>query len=210
MIVLAAVLLAIFLLALVPAGVRVHYDEEGLTAWIAVGAVRFRVYPLRSKEPGRSRTSRGRPRATKKKQKKPRESRPEQSGKPGSLAAFKPYLKLGCELFGKFRRKLRVRELTAYVWFGGKDAAATAVAYGRAWAVLGALTATLENLFVIEKRDICAKLDYTKEKMELQLRMDLRMRLGTMAILGFQAVLRLLKLWLHQKKAVQKNEPSSL
>jgi len=201
MIALAIVAAVLVLLALVPVGGRVSYDEDGLNIWAAAGALRVHVYPPRPKKHGGNRVRRGRPSVKKEKKTKsaPKKESTDEPKKPGGLAAFHPYLELGREMLGRLHHKLRVRELRAYVWFGGTDAAQTAIAYGRAWAALGTLTAVLENLFLIEKRDIGAKLDYTKEKIELQLLLDLRMRIGDAAVLAFWAGVRLLKL-LRQKR----------
>ena len=66
------------------------------------------------------------------------------------------------DTLGALRRKLRVNELTLYVHIGGSDdPAKAAMGYGRAWAAIGAITPSLERLFVIKKRDIRPALDYT-------------------------------------------------
>jgi len=204
MIVLAIVLAALLLIALIPVGARVRYDEDGLAVAVAAGPLNIPVYPPKKKLKKRP-DRRGRPKAAKEKkrrEKKKPEKKPA-AKKPGGLAAFRPYLDLGLGLLGRLRRKLRVKELTAVVFFGGTDAADTAIAYGRAWAALGALTAALENVFLIEKRDIRAELDYTKKKMELQLLLDVRMRIGDGVALAFWALVRFLKIQIQKKKAVQ-------
>ena len=213
MIPLAVVLAVLVLIALIPVGVRLGYDDGAIGVQAAVGRLRIRIYPRpvdevkAAKKLARQRRKPPKPQ----KPKKDKPPKPEKSGGGLSPAAIRQLVELGLDLVGKLPRKLLVEDLTVHAVFGGSNAAEIAVGYGKAWAVIGAVTPVLENTFRIRRRDLQAKLDPARSSMGLYLRMDLRMRVGTALWLGIQALARLLKIMLkNKKKAVHTNESSSL
>ena len=125
------------------------------------------------------------------------------------------------DTLGNLRRKLRLEELTLHVTFSGADPAKAAISYGRAWAAIGAMTPLLERLFVIKKRDIQPTLDYNEKEMKIEGRVVLTITIGRIVSLALRAVgrvlslgisagFRFLRLQRKYKKAVQKNESSSV
>ena len=154
---LLAIFAALVLIGCIPVGVDARYNAEGVFLAAKLGPIRLQLLPQK-------------PKKKKKQQKKP-EKAPEkaasQEKKPnpilsGGVDGILQLLDIVLDTLGDLRRKLRVNELTLYVRIGGSDdPAKAAMGYGRAWAAIGAITPSLERLFVIKKRDIRPALDYT-------------------------------------------------
>ena len=112
-------------------------------------------------------------------------------------------LDLAFDTLGDLRRKLRVNELTLYVLIGGAgDPAKAAMGYGRAWAAIGAITPSLERLFVIKKRDIRPALDYTISNTQIDAHLVTTITIGRSLALALRAGIRFLKILNERKKAV--------
>ena len=87
-------------------------------------------------------------------------------------------MQLGVQTLGDLRRKLRVEVLTLFVYFGGgDDPAKNAIAYGRAWAVIGSITPLLDQLFVIQKRRIEPRFAPQEDKLRVEGRIVLTLSL---------------------------------
>jgi len=178
------------LLAAVPLGVRVCYDDSGPLVKILAGPLKMTVYPRKKKEekPG------------KKKEKKPKQisgteepeaanlpkppqppSAPEeQKKKPsgGSLTDFLPFVKLGIDFLGDFRRKLRLNDLYLRLILASSDPCDLAVNYGKTWTAVGNLMPALERWFVIRKRDVEVECDFTASETKVIARLEITMTLG--------------------------------
>lgn len=214
MITLAIILAVLVLIALIPVGVQVCYDQRGLLLRVMAGAVGLQLYPKKEKALNARRLARKQKRAARRRlreaaRQEARQQKPKKQGKPSKpqapkkkldLADIWQLLEVGKALLGDMRRKLRVRTLWLRVRFGGEDAARSAMLYGRAWALIGAVMPTLETLFHIDDRDVAAEYDPTKSQMELTARLDLRVRIGSMVALGAKAAFRFLKIFIKQKK----------
>ena len=157
---LLAIFAALVLIGCIPVGVDARYNAEGVFLAAKLGPIRLQLLPQKPKKKKKQQ----------KQQKKP-EKAPEkaasQEKKPnpilsGGVDGILQLLDIVLDTLGDLRRKLRVNELTLYVRIGGSDdPAKAAMGYGRAWAAIGAITPSLERLFVIKKRDIRPALDYT-------------------------------------------------
>ena len=121
----------------------------------------------------------------------------------GGVDGILELLDLGVQTLGDLRRKLRVNELTLYVRIGGSDdPAKAAMGYGRAWAAIGAITPSLERLFVIKKRDIQPALDYTISNTQVDAHLVTTITIGRSLALALRAGIRFLKILNERKKAV--------
>ena len=158
----------IFLLAVLPLGVRIRYNSEGLLVKVIAGPVKITVFPLPKKEKKEKKKK-----ATKEQPeqeedlpkppqppKKPKEKKPKEE-KGGSLLDFLPLVKVAVDFLGDFRRKLRLNNLELKLIMAGDDPCDLAVNYGRAWAAVGNLMPQLEKWFVIKKRNIEVECDFT-------------------------------------------------
>ena len=201
MIVWTVILALVILVLALPAAVLLRYEAGVLQVRLRVGPVNVTVYPPRPAKPAKK------PAKGAKAPKSPKAAAPKakSGGKKLTRGQIQDLIKLALDLLGKLSRKLLVKHLTLHVFFGGRDAAQTAIGYGRAWAVIGAMMPVLENTFRIDERDVGAYLDYE---------LEVQMRVGTAIRLALGAGLRLMKVFSQskqtKKKAVQANEPSSL
>ena len=192
------------LLGCLPLGVRLNFDEGGFRAAVLMGRIPVPLYPVprwlrnmlsRHKKEERS------------PEPKPKPAEPQSREQPGGgIRRFLPFVRLGLELLGDFRRKLRVNFLRLRLTLAGEDPCDLAVNYGRAWAALGNLMPNLERALVIRKRDVEIQCDFQAEETTVVFAMDLTMTLGRLLGLVLGYGLRALKLFLTMKKAVQTNE----
>ena len=197
---LLAIFAALVLIGCIPVGVDARYNAEGVFLAAKLGPIRLQLLPQK-------------PKKKKKQQKKP-EKAPEkaasQEKKPntilsrgGDVAEILQLLDIVLDTLGDLRRKLRVNELTLYVRIGGSDdPAKAAMGYGRAWAAIGAITPSLERLFVIKKRDIQPALDYTISNTQVDAHLVTTITIGRSLALALRAGIRFLKILNERKKAV--------
>ena len=195
---LLAIFAALVLIGCIPVGVDARYNAEGVFLAAKLGPIRLQLLPQK-------------PKKKKKQQKKP-EKAPEkaasQEKKPnpilsGGLDGILHLLDIGRDTLGDLRRKLRVNELTLYVRIGGSDdPAKAAMGYRRAWAAIGAITSSLERLFVIKKRDIQPALDYTISNTQVDAHLVTTITIGRSLALALRAGIRFLKILNERKKAV--------
>ena len=180
------------LLAILPLGVRIRYDAQGPLVKLIVGPVKLTVYPRPKKEKKSPKKEIAKsasadvqpeepllpnppqPPPVPKKKKKP-------SG--GSLTDFLPFIKLGLDFLGDFRRKLRVNHLYLRLILASSDPCDLAVNYGKTWTAVGNLMPALDRWFVIKKRDVEVECDFTASETKVIARMDITMTLGRLLTL---------------------------
>lgn len=149
------VILTVFLaLALLRVGIQAEYGVNGAKVLAIIGPFHLGLYPLKEKR-----------REKEKKPKKPKKKKDQPEKKEGgALDGFQKLIPAALDMAGRFRRKLVINQLTLYYTAASDDAAKAAIAYGRAWAAIGALTPVLENAFNIKNRDIQAAVDFNIRK----------------------------------------------
>ncbi len=193
--ILAAVLLALWLLGQLRIGVRGEYREGRAAAWARLGPLRLRIYPLREKKqekrPGR------------KKSPEP----PPQGGKgpgpgqwEGALDYLRALLPLAREVAGQFRRKLRVDTLVLELQVGADDPGEAALRYGQANALVGAAWGALEESFQIRDGRASVRADLTGGGTRLRGEVALSLKLGQALWLGIHFGWKGLRQVLHVKK----------
>lgn len=198
----------VVLLAAVPMGVSVRYDEDGVVADALACHIRVRLYP-RKKKP--KKPDQKQEEAPKKAEKKQKSAQPKKAPKPagntqpkekrgGSLTDFLPLVKVGLNFLGDFRRKLRVNRLEVKLILAGEDPCDLAVNYGRIWAAIGNLMPRLERFLVIKKRDIDVQCDFTAEETLVTARLDVTITLGRLLALAAVYAVRALKELINLKK----------
>lgn len=198
----------VLLLAVLPLGIRLRYNSEGMVLKIIAGPVKITLLPRPPKKK----------KEKKKKEKKsavapaaeeenlpkppqppkaPREKKPK-GEKGGSLLDFLPLVKTALDFLGDFRRKLRLDNLYLRLILAGDDPCNLAVNYGRAWAAVGNLLPQLEKWFVIKKRDIEVECDFETSETLVIAHLDLTITLGSLlaAVVKFavRALIEYLKL----------------
>ncbi len=201
-------LAVLVLLAAMPLGVSVKYDEDGPLVKVIAGFIRLKVFPAEKKKK--------KPEKEAKKQKKsekteeiPPEAEPSgkadeelraevlgsdaghklsdkakaedaaRQKKGGSILDFLPLVKVGLDFLGEFfGRKLHVNVLELKLTLAGGDPCDLALNYGRAWEALGNLWPRLERVMVIQKRDVEIQCDFQGDKTLVYTRLDISITLG--------------------------------
>ena len=191
------------LLAVLPLGVSLRYDSEGLQIKIIAGLLRLQIIPTRKKaDKSSSKKKREKPVKEKKTAheqtpaKTSTEDRTVQKG--GSFMDFLPMVQLALDFLGAFTRKLRVHLLEMNLVLAGDDPCDLAINYGRAWAALGNLWPKLEEIFVIKKRNVQIQCDFVASQTLVTASLDLSITLGRLLQLvgcyGVRAVMQYVKI----------------
>lgn len=207
----------LFLLAILPLGVSVIYDDQGPLIRLILGPVRLKLFPKKKKPLTEKQIQRNEEKAKAKKlakeqkkaqkaeEKKAQKSRASGKAPPkgGSFTDFLPLVKMGMAFLGDFRRKLRVKALELKLIMAGGDPCDLAVNYGKAWMAVGNLMPYLERIFVIQKRDIEVECDFTAEKTLVFARLDISITLGRLLKIvvyhGVKILIKFLKI-MNQRK----------
>lgn len=201
----------LFLLAILPLGVRVHYNADGALVQIILGSVKLTVVPSKKKPEKEKKDKKEKPK--KKKSEKaadkpkqvgadtpPAEPKSEKKEEGGSILDFLPLVKTLFEFLGDFRRKLRVKNLQLKLILAGGDPYNLAMNYGKAWAAVGNLLPKLEQWFVIKKRDIEVECDFVAAKTTVIAHLDLTITFGRLLASVFKFLIKALVKFLQIKK----------
>ena len=185
----------LLLLAILPLGVWIRYDEAGPLVRVVAGPLKITVFPVRKKKAAAPKKEKApKPEPTQKR----KEQQPAKKAKGGSLTDFLPLVKVALDLLGDFRRKLRVDELYLRLVLAASDPCDLAVNYGRAWAAVGNLLPQLERFFVIKKRDVAVECDFTASQTLVTAQLKITITLGRLvtlaAVYGFRGLKEFLKL----------------
>ena len=177
----------LFLLAILPLGVRVIYDEDGPLVKVVLGPVKITVFPRPKKQKKPKKKKEKTPQKTEeanlpKPPQPPAAKKPKKKG--GSLKDFLPFVKLALDFLGDFRRKLRMKELYLRLIMASEDPCDLAVNYGKTWTAGGNLLPALERWFVIKKRDVEVECDFTASETKVIARLEITMTLGRLLSLA--------------------------
>ena len=201
----------LLLLAVLPLGVRVRYNSDGILVKIIAGPVKITVFPLprKKKKEKKKKESKKKDTSSDPRQedlpkppqppKAPKEKKPG-GEKGGSLLDFLPLVKTALDFLGEFRRKLRLDHIYLRLIMAGNDPCDLAVNYGRAWAAVSNLMPQLEKWFVIKKRNIEVECDFTASQTLVIARLDLTITLGRLLAAVCKAAFRALVAFLKIKK----------
>ena len=200
------------LLAMLPLGASVRYDSDGVLVRLIAGPVKITLFPRpKKRKPPREAAQK---KEQKEEQKTPVSAKQKSSAHPGKSdnqpeekqksggkwTDFLPLVKIGLDMLGAFRRKLRVNVLELKLIMAGDDPCDLAVNYGKAWAALGNLLPRLERVFVIQKRDLEVECDFTANETLVIARLDLTITLGRLLALGVVYGIRAIVAFLKIKK----------
>ena len=219
------------LLAVLPLGISLRYDENGPMGKLIAGPIRVTLFPRPAKKKKQEKKEKKSP-----KQKKTKKSvtaaQPAANGeasaeaqphgasnaaptkkKGGSIMDFLPLVRVALSFLGDFRRKLRVNLLELKLIMAGGDPCDLAVNYGRAWAAVGNLLPRLERVFVIQKRDIQVACDFEETQTRVIARLDLTITLGRLLaavfVFAFHALVEFLKIMIKRKGGAVNEQKSS-
>lgn len=188
----------LFLLAVLPLGIRIRYDSHGLLARLILGPAKITVFPMPKKKKKEKKKETSETAAAEAEQKplpqppQPPPAQKQKQEKGGSFLDFLPLVKTALDLLGDFRRKLRVDDLYLRLILASSDPCDLAVNYGRTWTAVGNLMPQLDRLFVIRKRDVEVECDFTASETTVIARVDITITLGRLLALvtvyGIRAV----------------------
>ena len=190
------------LLAVLPLGIHVRYDEDGALGKLIAGPIRILLFPRPKKEKKEKPKKEPKPKK-KKKAAAPAAPQPKEKKKGGPITDFLPLEDVALGFLNGFRKKLRVNCLELKIVMAGSDPCDLAVNYGKAWAALGNLQPLLERVLVIQKRNIELECDFVASTTLVTARVDITITLGRLlalvAVAGFRAVKELLKIMKKRK-----------
>ena len=204
----------LFLLAILPLGVSVKYDEDGAVVKVIAGPVKITLFPRPKKDKKEKKQKIKDPETPKEPEKqadpakteqpaKEASSKAEKKEKPakksgGPITDFLPLVQIALDMLGAFRRRLRLNLLELKLIMAADDPCDLAVNYGRAWAAVGNLMPRLERVFVIKKRNIEVECDFEASQTRVIARLDLTITLGriiaTAVVYGVKALIEFLKI----------------
>lgn len=210
----------LFLLAILPLGVSVHYNAEGAVVKLILGPIKLTVVPAKKKpkkEKKETPQKEKKPKKAKAAPVKPKqvgadsppaEPKPEKKEQGGSILDFLPLVKTLFDFLGDFRRKLRLDNLQLKLIMAGGDPYDLAMNYGKAWAAVGNLLPKLEQWFVIRKRDIEVECDFVADKTTVIAHLDLTITLGRLLAAVFKflfkALVKFIKIMIKRKGGAKK------
>lgn len=185
MIPLLIVLLVLLLIALLPLGGRVRYDEDGLFAALQVGPVSIPLFPPKEDKPP--------------KEKKPKKDKPKQADshpkRGGPLALVKGCLPLIKPTLEGIRRRLTIDRLELHVVWAAPDPADAAMGYGAANAALGMIWPVLWQSFRIRKHDVGIDVDFDANQPTLYAEALLTMTVFQVLTLALPLLFKFLKIY---------------
>ncbi len=196
----------LILLAILPLGASVLYDEQGPVVRIIAGPLKIQVFPLKKKpkketkpekseKPKKAKASRGET------EPKPRASKPVNTvPRGGSWTDFLPLVQVALDLLNDLRLKLRIDHLKLHMTMAADDPCDLAINYGRMNAAMAGLLAQLERFLVIRKRDVHIDCDFTADSTVILARLDLTITLGRILYIAVRYGIRALTIFLNIKK----------
>ena len=194
-------------LAVLPLGVGIRYDENGPLVRLIAGPVKITLFtrPKKAKQketkPAQDKKDAASQQELPKPPQPPKEKKSaSQEKKGGSLTDFIPFVKLGLNFLGDFRRKLRLNNLQLKLILAGGDPCDLAVNYGKAWAAVSNLIPRLDSWFVIKKRDIEVECDFETSETLVIAHLDLTITLGRLLVAVVKFAVRALIEYLKIKK----------
>jgi hypothetical protein len=138
-----------------------------------------------------------------KKASKPKTEKPKQKL---TLEIICDYIRLGVEALGMLRRRLVLSNLTCHLKVASKDAAGTALLYGRVAAAVSAVYPVLEQNLRIKKTDIAVDADFESEKLEILIDITLAVCPLRLLIAGVILLFQFLKIYRKSKRVNQPTE----
>jgi hypothetical protein len=176
------------ILAWLPLGATVRYNDQGVALKVIAGPVRIPILPKKEAPEKEKPKKEEKPKKKQPVAKKTEAPKPQEE-KGGPVTDFLPLVQTALDLLNAFRKKLRINHLYLKLIMASDDPCDLAVNYGKANAAMGNLLPLLERCFVIKKRDIKIECDFESDKTVIIARADLTITLGRLlGILIFYGV----------------------
>lgn len=187
------VLLVLFLIGRLRLGARIRYGPAGLAVTVIAGPARIRVLPTkeRPEKAGRKKEKRAERRREKDLQKA---AQREPEGQ-GTLARVMDLLPVLGQAAGALRRKILIHHLDLKVIWAAPDAAAAAIGFGRAHALIGMIWPVFDHNFHVRRHDFQVEADYEARRPEVDLDLALTITVGQALALALRYGGRALMTW---------------
>lgn len=202
--VLLIVLAVLWLISLLRLGGIIHYGADGLRVTVIAGPARIKVLPAKPHPDKKKKTEKRKKPKTEKK-KKAHLAEPEPEDKPGTVSRVMQMLPLIGEAAGALKRKIRVDDLSLAVIWGAKDAAAAAIGYGRANALLGMIWPVIDHNFRVKRHSFRIDLDYEQDEPSITVDAAVTMTVGQLLSFGVRYGLKMLINWSRSGKTPRDN-----
>lgn len=189
----------IVLLAILPLGARILYNEEGFFIWLHVGPVKFLWFPDNEDEKSEEKKEKTKKTIYMAAGKQHKVHTEKKVG--GLLTDFIDIIKAYLLLLRLLRPKVRIKRLEMNLVMAADDPCELAVNYGKAWAVVGNLIPLLESALVIKKRDIQVGCDFEATETRIYVRADIKIMLFRLIGVVFTYVYRLVKQYSNVKNS---------
>lgn len=163
------------LIAIIPIGTSILYDDAGLRAFAIVGPFRVCVYPVKKHE---KKEKVKKPKVTKSSQTSFKKKQNSQKAKGGSIQDFLPLLDQVLDFLSAFKGKIRVPYLEMKLILAGDDPSDLAVNYGRGWSLLGNLMPLLDGAFIIRRRNLEVECDFLADQTTITAQFDFSITIG--------------------------------
>lgn len=185
MIPLLIAVLVLLLIALLPLGVLLRYDESGFTLFLKVFLFKFQLFPSKKEK--------------KPKSEQPKRDKPPQADdhpkKGGSLALVKACLPLVEPALQGIRRRLTIRRLTLRVVWASDDPADAAAGYGYASAALGTIWPVLSQSFRIRAHSLDVDVDFDAAAPTVYVFASLTMNVFQLFTLALPLLIKFIKIY---------------
>lgn len=168
-----AIVAVLVILAILPVGLRVIYDRDGLTVKLLVGLIPYKLNLTEINEMQLQRRLKKKKRIEEDPNYQPRIIKPN-----GTLREFFPLLDLYLQLLFNEKYKLRVRLLELKLTMAGDDPFDLAMNYGRAQTIINGLMPQLERFLNIKRRKLDIGCDFLAEETMIYARADLQIPLS--------------------------------
>ena len=165
------------ILAWLPLGATVRYNDQGVALKVIAGPVRIPILPKKKAQEKEKPKKEEKPKKKQPVAKKTEAPKPQEE-KGGPVTDFLPLVQTALDLLNAFRKRLRINHLYLKLIMASDDPCDLAVNYGKANAAMGNLLPLLERCFVIKKRDIEIECDFESAKTVIIARADLTITLG--------------------------------
>lgn len=163
------------LIAIVPVGASVLYDEAGPRAYVVAGPLRISIFPGKKQEK-KIKVEKQKKKKTSQKPAEKKQSSKQNKG--GNVLDFLPLLDRVLDFLTAFKSRIRVSHLEMKLVLAGDDPSSLAVNYGRGWALLGNMMPLLDGAFIIKKRELDVECDFLAEQTTITARLDITITIG--------------------------------
>lgn len=202
LIIVLALLLVLFLIAMIKLGVSIVYRDNKLSIRIIAAGFRLKLGQKK-----KDKQKRGKKNADPEQKKE----KPKFEAKPWIRSALNHWTEL-MAMIGRVLTSPTIEKLRVYISVGDEDPEKCAMDYGRLCAIVGSILAPLENTFKIKKRDVEINNNFfsTKNCLEAEAVLAIRVyAIVALAAAALRIVIRIYREVKYSKKVVLNNESSS-